>query len=100
MRDHITQVEDGALIDNQRVKEEMMDSIERPLVINDVSVNTTATPPVMAEPEPPTDDQPAPKVRSIANLTQPLSSNPPRSRKRGRRRGAGGRGRRSTGQSS
>lgn len=65
--------------------------IQRPLVLKDGSGNTS--PPVPAEPGLPADDQPPPKIRSIAKLTAPKSK-----RKRGRRKGAAGRrSRRSTG---
>ncbi|KAI3444781.1 hypothetical protein Pfo_001446 [Paulownia fortunei] len=90
-------VEDGVLIDNQRVKEDMhnfeevmIPPIQKPLVLKDGLGNTN--PPVVAEPDLPTDDQPPPKIRSIAKLTAPKSK-----RKRGRRKGAGRRNRRSTG---
>ncbi|KAL0397689.1 UNVERIFIED_CONTAM: hypothetical protein Scaly_0217300 [Sesamum calycinum] len=81
--------EDGVLIDNERVKEEMnsfeevkIQPIQTPLVLKDGSGNTT--PPVQGEPDLPTDDQPPPKIRSIAKLTAPKSK-----RKRGRRKVAG-----------
>ncbi|XP_011089646.1 uncharacterized protein LOC105170520 isoform X2 [Sesamum indicum] len=81
--------EDGVLIDNERVKEEMnsfeevkITPIQTPLVLKDGSGNTT--PPVQGEPDLPTDDQPPPKIRSIAKLTAPKSK-----KKRGRRKVAG-----------
>ncbi|KAK4414606.1 hypothetical protein Salat_2873600 [Sesamum alatum] len=81
--------EDGVLIDNERVKEEMnsfeemkIQPIQTPLVLKDGSDNTT--PPVQAEPDLPTDDQAPAKIRSIAKLTAPKGK-----RKRGRRKVAG-----------
>ncbi|XP_057808350.1 uncharacterized protein LOC131022835 [Salvia miltiorrhiza] len=88
-------VEDGVLIDNQRVKEEM-NSFEEvkiqqmPLVLKDETGDTT--PSVIAEPGT-ADDQPPAKVRSIAKITGTRSK-----RKRGRKKAATSRrGRRSTG---
>lgn len=84
-------MEDGALIDNQRVKEEM-DSFnevkiqQKPLMVKEESGNSS--PAALAEPE-----QPPAKVRSIAKITGTRSK-----RKRGRKRAATGRrSRRSTG---
>ncbi|KAH6779713.1 hypothetical protein C2S52_010950 [Perilla frutescens var. hirtella] len=83
-------VEDGVLIDNQRVKEEM-NSFEEvkiqqmPLVLKDGSGNTS--PSIIADEKPPV------KVRSIAKITGSRSK-----RKRGRKKVATGRrSRRSTG---
>lgn len=88
-------MEDGVLIDNQRVKEEM-NSFEEvkiqqmPLALNDGSADST--PPVKTEPDLADDRTPA-KVRSIAKITGLRSK-----RKRGRKKGsAGRRGRKSTG---
>ncbi|KAL7158417.1 hypothetical protein ABFS83_02G142100 [Erythranthe nasuta] len=85
--------EDGVLIDNRRVKEEtnnlddvMIHPIERPLVIN------TAPTPVRAEAELPVKNESPPKMRSIAKIATPKGK-----RKRGKRRGGGRPGRRSTG---
>ncbi|KAK6162641.1 hypothetical protein DH2020_002482 [Rehmannia glutinosa] len=90
-------VEDGDLIDNQRVKEEMnsfdevmIHPIPGPLAHDDLLGSTT--PSVLAEPDLPADDQPPQKIRSIAKLTAPRSK-----RKRGRKKAAGRRSRRSTG---
>lgn len=89
-------VEDGVLIDNQRVKEEM-NSFEEvkiqhiPLALNDGSGITT--PPVITEPDLLADDRAPAKVRSIAKITGSRSK-----RKRGRKKGSTGRRtRRSTG---
>ncbi|GFQ06543.1 hypothetical protein PHJA_002798300 [Phtheirospermum japonicum] len=87
-------VEDGALIDNRRVKEEMNNfdeviinpTIEKPVARKDIAS------PVMDEPNLPTDDQPPSKIRSIAKITAPRSK-----RKRGRKKSARRRTRRSTG---
>lgn len=90
------QVEDGILIDNQRVKEEMVSFEEvkiqqMPLALNGGSGITT--PPVITEPDLLADDQAPAKVRSIAKITGSRSK-----RKRGRKKGSTGRrSRRSTG---
>lgn len=85
------QVEDGALIDNQRVKEEM-DSFnevkiqQKPLLVKEEPGNSTPQPTAEAV-------QPPAKVRSIAKITGARSK-----RKRGRKKAATGRRtRRSTG---
>ncbi|KAH6768273.1 hypothetical protein C2S51_013609 [Perilla frutescens var. frutescens] len=89
-------VEDGVLIDNQRVKGEMnsfedMKIQQMPLVLEDGSGNTT--PPVIADSDLLADDQPPAKVRSIAKITGSRSK-----RKMGRKKSATGRrSRRSTG---
>ncbi|KAG8391537.1 hypothetical protein BUALT_Bualt01G0198000 [Buddleja alternifolia] len=89
--------EDGVLIDNRRVKEEMntfeevkIHPIQRPLVLKEEPSNPS--PPVLAGPDLPTDDHPSPKTRSISKITTPKSK-----RKRGRRRGSGRWSRRSVG---
>lgn len=79
-------MEDGVRIGNQRVKKEM-DNLEEvkihptkmPLELKDGSGNTT--PSVLSEPDPLTEDQSPPKIRSIAKLTAPRTK-----RKRGRKK--------------
>ncbi|KAL2477870.1 hypothetical protein Fot_47025 [Forsythia ovata] len=89
--------EDDVLIDNKRVKEEInniekvkIQATQTPLVLKDGSGSTI--PPVAADPDLATDDQPPPKLRSISKLTAPKTR-----RKRGRRKGSGQWSRRSSG---
>ncbi|KAL3814994.1 hypothetical protein ACJIZ3_016262 [Penstemon smallii] len=81
---------DGALINKQKVKEEVHDyePIQRSLVLRDESGSTA---PVTEESKLPAEDQPPPKTRSIAKLTAPKTQ-----ARRGRRRGTGRWGRRYT----
>lgn len=88
--DRNTNPEDGILIYNQRMKEEMSNfeefkihSAENPRVIEHVQKVTI--PASVPDPDPvlPLDDQPAPKIRSISKLTAP------KSKKRKSRRRAG-----------
>lgn len=90
--DRNTNPEDGVLIYNQKMKEEMSNfeefkihSVEKPPVLEHVQeVTTTASVPV-PDPEPAQDDQPAPKVCSISRITAPKS----KKRKSRRRAGSG-----------
>lgn len=81
-------MEDGVLIDNKRVKKEM-DNLE------DVKIHPTqmalepkegsgnTAPSILSEPDPLTEDQSPPKIRSIAKLTAPRTK-----RKTGRKKGS------------
>ncbi|KAL6569301.1 hypothetical protein OROMI_013815 [Orobanche minor] len=86
-------VKDGALVYNRRVKEEMnnfeeviINPIEKPPLFKDVSVKT-AKPPVPDEPNLHIDDQPPRKIRSVTTSK----------RKRGRKKSARLRTRRTSG---
>ncbi|CAI9765152.1 unnamed protein product [Fraxinus pennsylvanica] len=81
--------EDDVLINNTRLKEDMnnfeevkIQAIQKPLVLNDGSGSTI--PPLPADADQATDDQPPPKLRSISKITAPKIR-----RKRGRRKGSG-----------
>lgn len=82
------QSEDGVLIYNQKMKEEMSNfeefkihSAEKPRVLEHVQKVTI--PASVPDPDVPVDDQPAPKIRSISQLSAP------KSKKRKARRRAG-----------
>lgn len=85
-----TNPEDGILIYNQRMKEEMSNfeefkihSVEKPQVLEHSQKVTI--PASIPDPDLPLDDQPAPKIRSISKLTAPKS----KKRKARRRAGSG-----------
>ncbi|XP_059313635.1 uncharacterized protein LOC132064614 [Lycium ferocissimum] len=87
-----TNPEDGVLIYNQRMKEEMSNfeelkihPVEKPPVLEHVQKVTI--PASVPEPDPdlPLDDQPAPKIRSISKITAPKSKKRKARRRAGKR---------------
>lgn len=87
-----TNPEDGILIYNQRMKEEMSNfeefkihCVEKPQVLEHSQKVTIPASIPDPDPDLPLDDQPAPKIRSISKLTAPKS----KKRKARRRAGSG-----------
>ncbi|KAJ8572586.1 hypothetical protein K7X08_009097 [Anisodus acutangulus] len=85
-----TSPEEGVLIYNQRMKEEMSNfeelkihSVEKPQVLEHVQKATI--PASVPDPDLTVDDQPAPKIRSISKLTAPKSKKRKARRRAGKR---------------
>ncbi|GER31168.1 hypothetical protein STAS_07152 [Striga asiatica] len=95
--DSYRNVEDGALIDNQRVKEEInfeeviINPSQKPPLKTIVPVNTIS-PQLASEPNLPANNRSSPKVRSVSKTTAPRTK-----RKRGWKKGVRRKPRRSTG---